>query len=470
MEANNLYFLQPKQLEFANTFAKFRVFGGAKGGGKSYAMRAECARQCLSAPKIRGLALRRTLPEIEENMVNPMKNELPQDLYKHNAQKNTITFSNGSTLRFSYCRNLDDVLNFQGIEYDFICIEELTQWTEEEWKILMTSLRTTKKWVIPNFFGSTNPGWKWHAWVKRLWVDRKFKKEEWEDGKQYAFIQSFVWDNQVLMETQPEYVEALKALPDKKRRAYLEGDWNVFEGQYFPEFRDSLHIIQPHIPKDASRYIVCLDYGYAKPSAIYWLAQDSQGAVTCYRELYWPGMSYKEVAIRIKVLTTDKEKVDVVIVDPAIIGKRNESTGVTGKEEMEKEGLNIEGAKNARVDGWLTVRKYLQPFEDVNTKEITTVLKITSNCVNLIRTLPEQQHDKSNVEDMDTTGEDHACDALRYGLVKLWEPVANFASVRSMNEAFEKLAEKAIQKSTQFSQKPSMRDRDESDRFLTKKF
>lgn len=108
-------------------------------------MRAECTRQALSYPGLRGLVLRRTLPEIEENMITPMRSELPQEIYKYNDQKHLMTFMNGSTIRFSYCANFQDVLNFQGIEYDFICIEELTHWTEIEFRTLMTSLRTVKK-------------------------------------------------------------------------------------------------------------------------------------------------------------------------------------------------------------------------------------------------------------------------------------------------------------------------------------
>jgi len=470
MEANALYPLQEKQLEFANAFAKYRLYGGAKGGWKSYAMRAESVRQCLSYAGLRWLVLRRTLPEVEENMITPMRNELPQALYRYNDQKHLMTFANGSTIRFSYCANLQDVLNFQGIEYDFICIEELTHWTEEEWRTLMTSLRTTKPGVIPNFFWSTNPGGKGHAWVRRIFVNRDFQKEKNEKAEEYAFIPALVWDNKILLETQPDYIQSLLSLPEKKRRAYLEGDWNVFDGQYFTEFRDSLHIIPPMIPKEAKRYLVCLDYWYANPSAVYWLAQDTQWRVTCYRELYWPWMSYKELAIKILAMTTPQENISIVIVDPAIVGKRNDQTGVTGKEELEKWGLRIEGGDNSRVEGWLTVRKYLQPFEDPNTKEVTSMMKITSNCSNLIRTLPEQQHDKTNVEDMDSKLEDHACDALRYWLVKLGQPVANFDSVRNMNEAFMKSANKAIEASSNFSKKPSERTKSDGKSFLSKQF
>lgn len=142
------------------TPAIYRLYGGQKGGGKSKAMRAECVGQCLSAPDIRGLVLRRTFPEVRENMIVPMQKELPAQttgFYKYNVNDGIFTFYNGSTIRFSYCRNLQDVLNYQGLEYDFICIEELTHWKEEEWQILMGCLRTTRAGIIPNFFASTNP-------------------------------------------------------------------------------------------------------------------------------------------------------------------------------------------------------------------------------------------------------------------------------------------------------------------------
>lgn len=152
--------LYPKQQQFRMTPAIYRLYGGQKGGGKSKAMRAECVGQCLSAPDIRGLVLRRTFPEVRENMIVPMQKELPAQttgFYKYNVNDGIFTFYNGSTIRFSYCRNLQDVLNYQGLEYDFICIEELTHWKEEEWQILMGCLRTTRAGIIPNFFASTNP-------------------------------------------------------------------------------------------------------------------------------------------------------------------------------------------------------------------------------------------------------------------------------------------------------------------------
>ena len=152
--------LYEKQLIFHYTPAIRRLYGGQKGGGKSYAMRAECVSQSLTAPGLRGLVRRRTFPEVKENMIDPMQRELPSQntgYYKYNINDGIFTFYNGSTIRFSYCRNMQDVLRYQGIEYDWICIEELTHWQEEEFKILMNCLRSTRPGVIPNFFGSTNP-------------------------------------------------------------------------------------------------------------------------------------------------------------------------------------------------------------------------------------------------------------------------------------------------------------------------
>lgn len=459
MTVVQLYPLQPKQIEFAETFAKYRLYGWAKGGGKSYAMRSECSRQALSAPFVRWLALRRTSPEIRENMVVPMLKELPREIYSYNGSDNIMTFANWSTLRFSYCQNLKDVLNYQGIEYDFICIEELTHWTEEEFKILMSSLRTSRKGIIPNFFGSTNPGWKGHARVKRLFVDRYFK--EGEKPQDYAFISAKVRDNFKLIETQPDYVDDLKALPEIKRRAYLEGDRNVFEWQFFKDFRPELHVVEPFVPRDGvKRRIICLDYWYAAPSAAYRVAEMNNGDAVVYRELYTTGLTYRQLALRINAMTPANEMINISVVDPAIVNKSSETTWTTGGDEMKAVGLKIKGADNSRVKGRTVVRQFLQPFEDKNTGRITSNLKICSNCVNLIRTLPELVHDAVNVEDLDTKQEDHAADALRYGLVEIGWRSKSFDEVRSLNEAFEQNKNDGVKKATEWFWKRTDGQRD----------
>lgn len=448
MQKVHLYNLQPKQTDFANLFCKYRLFGGAKWGWKSYTMRSECVRQSLSAPMIRGLALRRTSPEIRENMVVPMMSELPSEktwFYKMNWSDWIMTFYNWSTIRFSYCRNMKDVLNYQGLEYDFICIEELTHRTEEEFKILMWCLRTSRKWIKPNFFGSTNPWWRWHHWVKRVFIDRDFRTGENPDN--YWFIPAFVWDNQVLMETQPDYVKDLEGLPDKVRRAYLEGDWNVFDGQYFTEYRDDLHVIPPVLPVIwVKKRIVALDYWYSAPSAVYWMCLMNDWRVIIYRELYVTWHTYYQLALKIKALTKTDEIIDAIVVDPAILNKPSETTWTSWSDEFKRAWFKVIGADNSRINGRQVFRWMLMPFENPNTNEIDARLKICSNCSNLTRTIPIMIHDKVNVEDIDTTIEDHAVDAVRYWLKYLAWDAWSLMDVKKVNDLLTKRLENQQQK------------------------
>jgi len=451
----NLYPLQPVQMRASNSPARFRLMWGAKGGWKSYWIRSESTRECLSARGVRGLALRRTSPEIRENMIIPMQRELPPPktgFYEFNKTDSIMQFYNGSTLRFSYCQNIADVMNYQGIEYDFIAIEELTHWTELEWKLLMWSLRTTRNGIKPNFFASTNPWSIGHAWVKRLWIERDFR--EGELAEDYDFIPARVWDNEILMNTQPQYVQLLQALPDKERQAFLEGDWNVFDGQFFTDFRTDLHVVQPFVPKNwVKRRIICLDYGYSAPSAVYWLAQMNDDTVYAYRELYVKGKTYKQLALQIMAMTPEDEKIDLTVVDPAILNKPSETTGTSGSEEMKAVWLKVKGADNSRVAGWQVFRQFLQPFEDPNTHRIAAWFYICSNCVNLIRTLPMMVHDKINVEDINTKLEDHAPDAIRYWLKELWARRTSLSEIKTMNDVFNKRFEQELSNISSFIQK-----------------
>jgi phage terminase large subunit len=428
--------IQPKQWEFMQCPARFRLYGGAKGGGKSHAMRMECVRQALSAPNVRGLALRRTFPEIEENMVVPMLSELPKGIYDYNATKGILTFRNGSTVRFGYCRNFKDVLQYQGIEYDFECIEELTHWQEKEFKILKTSLRTSRRGIVPNFFGSTNPGGVGHAWVRRIWIDRRFHKSE--NPADYAFIPARVYDNRFITENNPQYLRDLEDLPDNQRRAYLLGDWDVFEGQYFTEFNRDVHVVPPFIPvRGVKKRIVCGDYGFKKPSCVLWLALMNDDTVVCYRELYVTGLLYDELAARVEALTTQDEDIDYGVFDPSVVEKENEA-GNTFSQAFRDHGVSVSLANNERLEGWNVVHKFLAPRPDPNGGRLTARLRITSNCANLIRTLPEMIHDEKDVEDLDTGLEDHAADALRYGLMEFSGTLESIDALDPVNESLKR--------------------------------
>jgi len=436
----------PVQLRFHTSTAILRFYGGAAGGGKSKALRMECFRQCYplhtetdegmdippeSSTPINALFLRRTFAELEASIIRPMLNELPAGTYEYNSSKHLMRFPNGSTLNFSHCQHEEDVRKHQGVEYDLIAIDELTHFTEFQYSFLLSRLRTTKPNIVPNFISAGNPGGVGHVWVKRLWIDRNFKGKE--RPQDYAFIPARIYDNHYLTDNDPSYLHHLESLPETERRAMLEGDWNIFDGQFFREFRDDLHVIDPIYPKDAVRRIIALDYGYFAPSAVLWIAQTPDEKFIVYRELYVTEHTYGQLAARIKALTKADEEINLVYADPAIVNKRNEATGTTGGDEFRKQGLTILPADNTRVDGWGTVREALQPYFDQNAGKKTARLQITRNCPNLLRTLPQLQHDKRHVEDIDSSGEDHAADALRYGLRALWTSPTPVSAVKGLN-------------------------------------
>ena len=442
--------VHPKQRQFMDTVVKYRLFGGAAGGGKSHAMRMEAVKQCLAAPGVRGLVLRRTYPEIEENMINPLLEELDPSLYEYNATKHIMTFYNGSTIRFGYCQRKSDIRRYHGLQYDFVCIEELTDWTEDEFKMLRRVLRSAKKGIRPNFFASTNPGGIGHGWVKRLWIDRKFKKTE--NPEEYAFIPSRVYDNPTLIESDPEYIKILEDMPEKQRKALLFGDWNVFEGQFFTEWNDDVHVCSPFVPLiGIKKRIICLDYGSVKPCAVYWMALTNDDRIIVYRELYAP-FRYEQLAEAIVEHTSEEEWRDLkhVIVDPSICGKKNEETGSTGKGVLEKtfrkrgRRLRVLPGNNRRIDGWNAMHKWLEPMQDPNDKEtLYSPMVFTSNCSEAIRTLPELVHDDTDVEDVNTKGEDHAGDAIRYGVVYFGiTPSRSLASIENVQRAMIKTQQK----------------------------
>lgn len=217
-----------------------------------------------------------------------------------------------------------------------------------------------------------------------------------------------------------------------QRKAFLEGDWDVFEGQYFDEWRKELHTCKPHIP--AGRKIIAMDYGYSAPSAVLWLNKSTTGKITCYRELYVTKHTYKQLAVKIKALTGADEQIETMVVDPAVLNKKSDSTGTSFLDDA---GPILEwkiiGANNSRIIGWNAVREALKQYMDPNNKLATAILEVCTNCVNLIRSLPELIYDKVNVEDLDSSLEDHAADALRYGLMYLGVDKLTFELIAVVN-------------------------------------
>lgn len=419
----------PSQLKFHNSEARFRLYGGAAGGGKTKALRMETVRQCRSAPNFRALFMRRTFPELKRTIIDNLKQELPAGTYTYNASEKVMRFDNGSSITFGYCEYDHDVERYQGAEFDLIAMDELTHFTEFIFKSLLHPLRTTKKKVLPNFIAGTNPGNVGHVWVKRLWIDRDYEEFEKIEADEYAFFPARVYDNQHLLDNNIQYVWQLQSLPDKKRRALLEGDWDVFEGQYFDEFRREIHVVDPFIPRVVEQRAIALDYGYTAPSCVLWGARIAEDNYVIYRELYVTQHTYKQLAIKANAMTPAAEKTGVIFADPAMIKNEKEST--TAEVVFAGRGIKLIPADNDRIGGWNIIQELLHPFIDPNTDKRRAKLTITKSCPNLIRTLPQMQHDKVKVEDIDTKGEDHAPDTGRYLMKQLFKGGTRMQSIQT---------------------------------------
>ena len=436
--------VQAKQRDFLDEAAKYKLIGGAQFGGKSYACRMEAFRTNQMLPKLKGLVMRRSRGEAIKNFVDPILEEtrykdgdVEKNYLKWHSSKNRITFPNGSIIDIGFCESEADVEKYRGLQYDWICIEELTQWEFSWWRKIMTCLRTKNIRIRPFFFGSTNPGGVGHGWVKRLFINKEYIENE--NPADYGMTRSGIYDNPIGMNQDPEYLPSLLSLPDKERRARLDGDWDVFEGQYFNEWRRDIHVVRPFIPiHGVKRRIICGDYGYSPhPSAVYWLAQLNSGHVICYRELYETRLRFDQLAARCAALTTEDEEIHLVVFDPSIASKEKED-GNTFDDEFQAVGFTVIGGNNKRIEGANLIHKYLAPYEDPNTGRLVARLTVTENCTNLIRTIPELVHDKTRVEDVDTKGDDHPYDGLRYGLMEIGDNIFEDVSLEKLNDSLQK--------------------------------
>lgn len=411
----DLTHINPRQLEFFRVKARHIAYGGARGGGKSWAMRTKFVLMASNYAGLKVLLLRRTLPELRENHILPLMSMLTGTA-KYNGEEKAFTFPNGSRLKLGYCDAENDVFQFQGQEYDVIGFEEATLFTETQIQFILTCLRSTRSDFKPRAYYTMNPGGVSHAFFKRLFIDRIFQGNEKPDD--YVFIPARVYDNVVLMQNNPEYVEILKGLPEELRKAHLDGDWNVFIGQVFSEWRNELHVVEPfEIPNSWYKFR-SLDWGFSKPYAVYWYAVDHDGVLYVYRELYGCKPNTADTGTQESARQVARRARDIDntpsygVADPAIWSKTGHD-GPTIGEDFALEGFAWTPADNDRIQGKMQVHLRLKEQK----------IKVFSNCTHLIRTLPALCYDKHKVEDVDSKLEDHAYDSLRYGcMARPWVP------------------------------------------------
>lgn len=394
-----------KQLEFFRAREKHIAYGGARGGGKSWAMRTKFVLLALHYPKIQILLLRRTFPELRENHIIPLL-QILSGIARYKAQDKVFEFPNGSRVVLGYCSNEIDALQYQGQSYDVIGIEEATQFTEQQYMWIISSLRPTIEGFSPRAYYTCNPGGVGHTWVKRLFIDRDYRASE--RPEDYRFIPAKVTDNYVLMRRDPDYIRILENLPEDMRRAHLDGDWDVFAGQYYPEFNRDTHVIEPFpLPAHWRRYR-SIDYGLDMLACL-WVAIDSERNVYVYRELHKPDLPISEAVKEIHAMTEEDERIYCTLAPPDL-WHRTQETGKQKADLFYEHGLRLTQTSNDREAGWLAIKELLQ------IKHGEPKLKIFSNCQNLIKNLPMLQRDTKKPTDAALEPHEitHICDALRH--------------------------------------------------------
>ena len=410
----NLGTPNPKQEQFLRSLRRRVCYGGARGGGKSWVVRAKATLLALNYPGIKIIILRRTYADLWQNHVLELRKLLEPDIATYRDSEKAMVFPNGSRIRFGYCAAEADVLQYQGQEYDIMFLDEATQFTEYMYNCLVASNRGANEFPHRMYL-TCNPGGVGHAWVKRLFIDKDYTEAENPDD--YEFIPAKVYDNKVLVDKDPEYVRMLETMPEDMRRAWLDGDWNVFAGQYFREWRDDIHIIDPiEIPGWWRRYFA-MDYGLDMLAG-YWIAVDGEGQAYVYREVYQSGLIASEAAQKIKELTCG-ENIDQWLAPPDLWNRRND-TGRSVADIFVEQDIPLTKVDNDRINGWQDVHEWLKPYDTVDTvtgePKKTAGLRFFRCCRNVIRCLPMIQYDEHKANDVAKEPHEltHAPDAIRY--------------------------------------------------------
>jgi hypothetical protein len=437
-----------KQREFHASTADEVLYGGAAGGGKSYAMCWDAFMRCMQYKGTEAYLFRRTYRELDQTLIKNMLRIVPPGVGTFNKSERIMHFPNGSMARFCYCDNEGtDLTSYQGAEIDWLYFDELTHFTKGMYDFLASRVRTVEGAAYtPCIRCASNPGGPGHAWVKAKFVDatdvgKKIVEDLIEDPKtgekqisRVQYIPATVRDNPYIQKT---YIFNLLKKPKALQEALLDGLWTAFEGQAFPEFTDDpahyadglhTHVIDPFdIPFHWPRY-VSFDHGYTRPFSFGVWAIDEEGRAYRYKELYgcvegeankgvcWtPGEIAQGLADLMEPEFRDGIR-PYGVADPAIW---DQSRGISVEEQIRRvfSGVVFQKGDNTRKDGKMQLHERLK-FDE----EGKPMLYVFNTCKDFIRTIPSLTYDTKKVEDIDTAGEDHIYDETRYFL--MMRPIA----------------------------------------------
>ena len=414
-----LYSPTPKQVVFHNASARNVLYGGAAGGGKSHALRWDAYMRCLLQKDYRALLLRRTYPELESTHLDvvpvDIANGLPADYLKSDRK---VVFGNGSVLRFGHCEDDASLSKYLSTEYHAIYFDELVTFTEKQYLLVRSRARAPKaSGIKPVIRGGTNPGGPESHWVRRrfIWKDITTKEDPRYDPDDYAYIPATLDDNPHL--DQEEYAANLESLPEELARAYRYGDWDIFPGQYFGEWRKAKHVSAQHLVLPAHfQRVRAVDWGYVKPGVCLWLVKlPDSGRWYLEHEYVFTRTLAADVAREIVRRTKAHGwKVNYTVADTAM-WTPDGTVGESMAETFARNGVPLIQADKRRVGtmdrplGWQRLRHWLREAPDG-----VPWLTVSPECAYTSRTIPALISDKTRPEDVDSDGEDHAADALRY--------------------------------------------------------
>lgn len=387
--------------------------GGARGPGKSHSVFAQITLDdCQRIPGLKCLFLRQTGKAARESFEDLlMKVLIGRVRYRYDKSNSTLHFPNGSRVLLGGFRDERDIDQYIGIEYDLIAIEELNQLTEEKVEKLLGSMRTTKINWRSRMYCSFNAGGIGHLFVKKKFVDPYIFREE----KDTRFIPAIYKDNPYLKK---EYIQYLEGLTGSLGKAWREGNFDIFQGQFFSEWDREKHIVEPFKIPEFWKKFRSYDHGRENPACCKWYALDHDGRLWVYREFYKKGLNIDQIAKEINELS-EGEEYEYSVADPSIFAKMgfvDRYGGQTIAETFARYGIVFIPASNRRIDGWNLVHQYL--YWDKNHYPKLLHFK---TCVNSIKTYPMLIHDSRKPEDVDTKGEDHAQDCDRYMILSLHE-------------------------------------------------
>lgn len=412
---------------------QYRVFeelyGGARGGGKTAAGIAWLAID-IEHPKYRALVIRKNADDLKDWVDKAKSLYIPMGATV-TGQSPEFRFPWGAIIRTGHLSDDKAYEKYQGQEFCRILIEELTQIpTEERYLKLISSCRSAIPELKARVFATTNPGGPGHSWVKKRFVDVIEPTKVYKDpvtGRGRVFIPATVNDNPILTEADPGYMAFLNGLPEALRKAWRDGNWDVFAGQYFTEWDHTKHVCAPFaIPLSWPKFRSIDISGHSGVTSCHWYAVNNDGRVFVYREYYKSDKDYDEHAKAIYEMSLDEDGIEepyrYTVIDSSAFAKAGFSE--TPAEIYNRHGVNglIPSAKD-RVPGWTTVHQYLRWDE-----KLSPSLQIFSTCYNLIKEVPLAQHDEKNPEDIltkyDGATHNDALDDLRYFLRTLRETKA----------------------------------------------